>query len=202
MSDSNRQQRPDPIQTLRSGGSAKLAAEQLVGLLQNGLQDEIECRLDWLNQRLDALASRLDGLLDDSSAVNAEGADAPGLSDDALTKRLKTVIGSVLVESGVLEELVRRVVRREIDSAGAGDAGGDSTDKIKAAAGSIVKDFLSEHLGEILRKEVAGVVEKQVHAVVGSDELKQLIDDKFRVVTMYLKTDVVPGAVRQALQSG
>ena len=35
---------------------------------------------------------------------------------------------------------------------------------------------------------------------MNSEDVKQLIDSKFRAITLYMKTDVIPQAVKQVLQ--
>ena len=178
--------KPDPLEILQSGGSARIAAEQLVGMLQSGLQNEIECRLDWLNQRLDALASKLDGVLDGKTSENSD---------------VSVAIADGLIENGLLEEVVTRVVDRRIGEGG-GEGGSSieqNADELKRLAGELLKDFLSENLSALFQKEIKAVVEKEVHTIMAGDDIKMLIDDKFRAVTLYLKTEVIPKAVRQAL---
>ncbi len=44
-------------------------------------------------------------------------------------------------------------------------------------------------------------MQKEVALALGSENMKILIDEKFRAISLYLKTDVIPKTVAQILKS-
>lgn len=83
----------------------------------------------------------------------------------------KKLINSVLIESGFLEKIVASTLSHQFDE-----------DSEFAAV-------------------IHNSVQKEIKTWLSSNEMKELMDDKFRHVTVYLKTDVIPTAVRQALEN-
>jgi len=96
-----------------------------------------------------------------------------GSGNQDLAGTIKKIVSSVLLESGFLEKLIDRRLAERLGGA-------------DAATG--------------LAKEIRGAVQKEIEGYLASDSIKELLDEKFRAVTLYLKTDVIPQAVRQALR--
>jgi hypothetical protein len=130
--------------------------------------------------RFDALVTeRLEPLLEQrlSQADGTSGSSGLGATKEALTQ----VLHGVLFESGLLEKFVHRAVDQ----------------KLKVAP---AREGLSGGLMGASKEEIGAVVENKVAASLSGDTLKVLIDDKFRAITLYLKTDVIPKAVAQILK--
>lgn len=175
-----------------AAGPKQLLAQLASMLDQNpGGANSLEERLSRLESSITDLGSRL--------ADGAEGAARAGggFTDDALGEKLKKLISSVLIESGFLEKFVKSTVEKRL-----GDAGAPDAQSIRQQAAQLAKEFLSENLGAIFQKEIQEIVRKEVSQFLAGDEMKMLLDDKFRAVTLFLKTDVIPNAVRHALKSG
>lgn len=102
---------------------------------------------------------------------------APVVTKEALTE----VIHGVLFESGFLEKFVHRAVDKKLK----GSAGGGSSQEEVVAA---------------CKAELGAVVESKVADGLSGEAFKVLIDDKFRAITLYLQTEVIPKAVAQILQ--
>lgn len=118
--------------------------------------------------------------------------------------QLKTIMTQVFLDSGLLEALVLRIVRRELEtvgagSAGAGSAGAGGAGNVREETGKVVKSFLAENLGTIFKSQIEPIVQSVVADYLTGESIKELVDDKFRAVTLYMKTDVIPDAVRKTL---
>ncbi len=98
---------------------------------------------------------------------------------DVLTQdQIAEVINAVVFESGILS----KVIKSELDD--------------------ILNGILKEYLDRELPKFLTDNVSSAVSDCLGSEEVKLLIDTKFRAITLYLKSDVIPKAVKQLLQNG
>jgi len=131
------------------------------------------------------------------------GSASPAEGQASSPDQLKSTMTQLLVDSGLLEALVVRIVRRELEEgAGASSGGVASSDNagVKEAAGEIVKEFLSENLGKIFKDQIEAVVQTAVAEFLAGEGVKELVDDKFRAVTMYMKSDVIPQAVKNTLK--
>ena len=103
---------------------------------------------------------------------------------------LAEIVQSVLFESGLMEKVVQRAVEKKLKEGGIRSAGGTERDGSGAKPG----DGQSQ-------KEIEAIVKNEVLATLSGETVKVLIDDKFRAITLYLKTDVIPKAIGQALKS-
>jgi hypothetical protein len=111
-------------------------------------------------------------------------------SGDKTREAIGEVLQSALFESGILEKLIAKQVESRVGEA---DGGG-------GVSGAQVQDILATTLPQLLQSELKGIVQKQVKATVAGEEMKVLIDDKFRAISLYLKSDVIPKAVQKILQ--
>ena len=130
--------------------------QQLLEMVEDNSSAGLEQRLEEMQTKLDALEEKVDS-------------GGGSVDSQALSETLKTLITSVLVQSGFLEKAITAIVTRQLQEAGQG-------------------------VGE-------PAVQKEIKNFLASDEMKILLDDKFRQVTLYLKTDVIPASVRQALKN-
>jgi hypothetical protein len=167
-------------------------AHDFLSLIKQGIEDSLSSRITELEAQIDALTARLDG---GESAGGSPSDD----SDESINERIKSEMTQVFIDSGLLEALVRRIVDRKLESRDGG--GGDScnANELRQQSGAIVKEFLSQNLGKIFQKEIGSVVEDSIAKFLSGERVKALIDDKFRAVTLYMKTEVIPKAVEKVL---
>ena len=105
-----------------------------------------------------------------------DAADVDQASEELTKDKLAEVINAVVFESGILS----KVIKSELD------------DSLKGA----IEAYLDRELPKFINDNVATAVSD----CLGSEEVKLLIDTKFRAITLYLKTEVIPKAVKQLLQ--
>ena len=105
-----------------------------------------------------------------------DAADVDQASEELTKDKLAEVINAVVFESGILS----KVIKSELD------------DVLKGA----IEAYLDRELPKFLNENVSSAVSE----CLGSEEVKLLIDTKFRAITLYLKTEVIPKAVKQLLQ--
>ena len=204
-----------PISPPATVDAAKVAAD-LAALFDRGISANVESRLDELDRRLADLSANVEAGV--GSASDRAVAEVP-------LEIIKSTMTQVFIDSGLLEALVTRVVRRRVDEfgvgAGAADgahsgastgsggsggsgggAGGPDADATRQTCGAMVKEFLAANLGTIFNDQIDAVVEGSVARFLSSERVKELIDQKFRALTTYMKTDVIPKVVRQLVGEG
>jgi hypothetical protein len=64
----------------------------------------------------------------------------------------------------------------------------------------VVDKRIEKRLAKVLRAQLTEVVDKQVRAALSSDDMKILVDDKFRAISLYLKGEVIPKTVAKILK--
>jgi hypothetical protein len=123
------------------------------------------------------------------------GFDAPQIKD-----LMTDVLKASLFDSGVLEKFIERTLVRKLE---AGPADGPASAALWKAAEAqmpaISQKLQAECVGAF-RAEVAAIAQKEAGSALSGENLKILIDEKFRAISIYLKTDVIPKAVAQALK--
>jgi len=62
-----------------------------------------------------------------------------------------------------------------------------------------IQASLAEQLPGILQKELGESIRAEVKSILSSNEIKEMIDSKFRMISVYLKTDVIPKAIQKEL---
>jgi len=162
----------------------KQLMEQLVTMLHQEPGTEAGSAVEARTAALEARISKLE-------------ADGTATLNDHIAEKLKKLIGALFLESGFLEKFVTTVVDRKMEALPAGGGG----EALAEESSKIAKQFLTENMSALFETEIKAVMEKELQAFLGSDNMKELLDDKFRAVTLYLRTDVIPTAVRQALKS-
>jgi phage tail tube protein FII len=123
---------------------------------------------------------------------------APENSGEKTREVLTGVLASTLFESGLLEKTVTRIVEQKGLSAGGG-APADLSRVVREECTSLIKQLLAEGSGS-LRHEIQALARKEITAALGGEEFKVLLDDKFRAISLYLKTELIPKTVAQALK--
>ncbi len=73
------------------------------------------------------------------------------------------------------------------------------TRQIQSQLETSLKSVVSEYVKNDLSKAMGDTVQKAVTDLLNSEEIKMLIDSKFRAINLYLKTDVIPKVVKQCL---
>lgn len=93
-----------------------------------------------------------------------------------------------------LKKVVARVVEQSLDSrAGAVVVGNAGTEGVSIA--SAVESYLGQHLG----KELAHAIQAEMRKFLASEQMKELLDSKFRAIDVYLKTDLIPRVVKREI---
>jgi hypothetical protein len=168
------------------------AIEQLVSALQSDMVARIEAGLAGAGTAgsLEEIEKKVTSSESFRKAVREK---SPAGGDSGVTKEaLGAIIQSVLFESGILEKLVNKQIDSKLPSGGDGGGGGANPDG--------VKKVLAKELPELLHGELKGVAERQVRSAMAGEGMKTLLDDKFRAMSLYLKTDVIPKAVQKVLK--
>lgn len=124
------------------------------------------------------------------------------MNDKVLGEKLKKLLTSVLFESGILEKFVGVTVDQKLRDLGVtgGSGGGTDVEGLKEESRRLVKDFLAQNLGTLFQSEIRGAVQKELQNYLASENMKMLIDDKFRAIQLYLTTEVIPTTVKQLLK--
>lgn len=133
---------------------------------------------------------------DGKSDGKGKGLGEAGSSSVDLRKMVAEVVSAALLETPLLDKAVERYSRTHpVASGGGGAAHAGSDQHIQAA----VKEYVTQHLGGHLQAEIRGVIQKEMKSALGSEELKEMLDEKLRAVTLYLKNEIVPKAVQQVI---
>jgi hypothetical protein len=184
----------DPVLDPRMRGSVRVTRQERTALPpqeaptkeaasdqspEERLTQEFDGRLKELEKRivlrLDKLIpERIEPLLDRKLSAASPGAAG---GSEATKEALTQVMQAVLFESGFLEKLVQRAVEHKLE------------------AGNSAKALLDS-----CRDEIQGIVEKTISATLSGENVKVMIDDKFRAISLYLKGEVIPKAVIQVLK--
>jgi hypothetical protein len=142
-------------------------------------------RLADIETQLGSLSKRLNG-----QGVATVGSPEGGeWTHERIAGKLKEVLASVLIENGILASLVEKSVERRLKAPGASASEG-------VAAGGLG----ASETQELVRDEIQESLARFTKEFLNSEALKVLIDEKFRTMTVYLKTEVIPKAVRQAVK--
>ncbi len=116
-----------------------------------------------------------------------------GSSSVDLRKMVAEVVSAALLETPILDKAIERYHKAHSGAAGGAPPGNQA--QIQAS----VKEYLSQHLGAHFQAEIRGVIQKEMKSALASDDLKELLDEKLRAVTLYLKNEVIPKAVQQVI---
>ncbi|HAK95258.1 MAG TPA: hypothetical protein DCM87_09705 [Planctomycetes bacterium] len=93
-----------------------------------------------------------------------------------------------------LKKVVARVVEQSLDSrAGAVVVGTAGAEGVSIAGA--VESYLKEHLG----KELAHAIQAEMRKFLASEQMKELLESKFRAIDVYLKTDLIPRVVKREI---
>jgi hypothetical protein len=123
-----------------------------------------------------AFQSALTRLVEDTvERVLAKGHSAKPAESEDIKKTVTEAVGSVLLETNLVERILDRHLKARPAAA--------------AAAGGASADFA----------DLRVTVQKEMRNFVTSQEFKELMEEKFRAITMYLRSDVVPKVVRETL---
>jgi hypothetical protein len=173
--------------------NARQLIEQLVHMMPQDAEEGVQNRLVELQDKVESLARKLE-----SGGGAAAGSDSLVLSDKVLGEKLKKLMISVLFESGVLEKFVGAMLDQKLQeldvSGGAGEEG------LRKESTKLVKEFLAQNLGTLFQSEIHGAIQRALQGFLASEDMKVLIDDKFRQIQLYLTTEVIPSQVKLNLK--
>ena len=103
-----------------------------------------------------------------------------GVSAEDLRQTVAEVVGAALIETDLIDKLVERHLKNRPQAAG---PGGVSTEEVM----------------RLVQTEFRGLLAKELKAFLVSNEFKEILDDKFRAITLYLKSDLLPKAIKEQL---
>ncbi len=133
-----------------------------------------------------------DGKLDG----RGKGPGDAGSSSVDLRKMVADVVSAALLETPLLDKAVERYSRTHPGAPGGGGAAHTGNEQQIQAA---VKEYMTHHLGTHFQGEIRGVIQKEMKSALASEDLKEMLDEKLRAVTLYLKNEIVPKAVQQVI---
>ncbi len=161
------------------------------GLDHGGLEARVGERVDAklaeikksIADGLGKFQERLTPVIDEriKRALSGSFAALTNTTKEALTQ----VVQAILFDSGILERLVSRIIDEKLPT--------------KPSGGS--EAVSSEALSSEARKETQDLIQKEITRALASEQMKMVIDDKFRAISLYLKSDVIPRAVQEALRT-
>jgi len=93
-----------------------------------------------------------------------------------------------------LTKVIARVVEQSLDSRAGAVVAGNSGGGGASIAGA-VQSYLAQNLG----KELSRAVQEEMRKFLGSEQMKELLDSKFRAIDVYLKTDLIPRVVKREI---
>ncbi len=117
-----------------------------------------------------------------------------GGGQDAATDIRKTVseaVTSVLLETSLLDRLIERHLKSS-PAAKAVAAAGESAQANPKDPSKPGRD----HVATPVQGDLRALIQSEMRAFLTSQELKELLDEKFRSITLYLKNEVIPKAIR------
>jgi hypothetical protein len=172
-------QRGTPAKAPAEGQEAKLAPE---------IEAHIELiKVAAAEAVASILAERMDAIVENKvkKALSTSIFVATQKMKDAIMKAIQ----GVLVDSGLLEKFVDRSIDQRMKAG-------------QPVPGSTVKP-LAGGSGDTqaLKAEIQTMIQKEVASQASSESMKEMIDEKFRAISLYLKSDVIPKAVAQALKA-
>ena len=183
--------------------------ESTVGNIESRVLERIEGKIrksqsQTVNVLISVIAERMEPFIERRILEKLATAPSSGLDTEKLKETVTTVIGNTLVESGLLEKFVDRAVESRLEG-GHGGAAGAGVEALVAKAIEAKSEQISQAVTaqclDQLRREVQAIVHKESAATLSSENIKILIDDKFRAISLYLKTDVIPKTVAQILKN-
>lgn len=96
-------------------------------------------------------------------------------------------------------EEIRKAIARMVEDVLASGPGPEG-------AGPYLKEAVSKCVQESLRGRLGDTIGAEIRGFFSSEEMKELLDSKFRAIDLYLKTDLIPKVVKRelskALESG
>ena len=148
----------------------------------------------------EAILAKAEEILGDRIRKALEDHEHSQVGSSKTKEALLKVIQAALFESGLLERTVGRAVDQKLksvgDAKGGAPTGGAGREEVIAA----IKDYLSQNFAELCGREIHTVIQKDVQAILGGEQFKEILEEKFRAISIYLKTDVIPKAVAQQLK--
>lgn len=130
---------------------------------------------------------------------SAKAPPAAGTTPADIKKTVTEAVGAVLLETKVLERIIDRQIKAHFDGNPAPKGAEGGLEIFRQEVPKVVREYLQRHLSALLESELRVVIHKEIMNFMASDELKELMDDKFRLMNTYLKTDVIPKVVQQEL---
>ncbi|MBN1443180.1 MAG: hypothetical protein JXA90_10750 [Planctomycetes bacterium] len=183
-----------------SAGTPRELLAQFASLLQQNDGGGVQRRLEELQEKVESLALRLD-TAPASLREGSSGGPSAAISEELIGQKLKKLLTGILFESGILERIVSAAVEKQLKGLDLSGGAGGGADALKKESVRLVKEFLSQNLAGLFQKEIRAAVASEMQSFMAGEEMKVLIDDKFRAIQLYLTTEVVPNNVKQILRN-
>ncbi len=133
------------------------------------------------------------------ASSGSKSGPAGAVSSADLRKTVAEAVSAVLLETKVLERIIDRQIKAHLGAVPKTALAEGTAEAARQEVPKIVRDYLGKHLAALFETEVKGVIHKEIMTFMASDEMKELMDDKFRLINTYLKTEVIPKVVQKEL---
>jgi hypothetical protein len=64
----------------------------------------------------------------------------------------------------------------------------------------VLEKYVTRAVNQRLETDIKEIIQREIQTTLSGENVKILIDDKFRAISLYLKTEVIPKAVAQILK--
>jgi len=149
-----------------------------------------------------ALESLLADLVSPTSkstlSYGIKGGEGPNA--DELRQLVTEAVSAVLLESDLLNKIVTRILRGLLKSDESLREELVSADQVRHICVETLRSFSLQTFGPILKKEINNMMQKVLKDLGNTEEFKDLLDSRFRTMEQYLRSDVVPHALKKALK--
>jgi hypothetical protein len=107
-----------------------------------------------------------------------------------LIQKTKNIVRQSITSGSLdLRNIVTRVVEKAIESQGG----------LQKQNSDAIEETVNSQLDKKLGKKMDSVIENKFQDLFSSEKLKELLDQKFRAIDLYLKTDLIPKIVKREI---
>lgn len=173
----------------RNSGSESSQQDPLGGLIQQKVSETTENGAN-LKGAVESYIAQHGRELFENETIQRE-------LNSVLMEKTKNVFKQATESNGFdLKTIVLRMVEKALDARGAGKEGaGEEVQKEE------IKKAIREHLNQNMASELSEALREEARNYFSSDELKELLDQKFRAIDLYLKTDLIPKVVKREIKA-
>ncbi len=122
--------------------------------------------------------------------VAEKGAQHPDTTEEELLQKAKHLFRQSISSGSLdLKNIITKVVEQAVKSQTSMQSGGSAA----------VEQAVQQHLDASLKDDMKALIENKFQEFFSSDQLKELLDQKFRTIDLYLKTDLIPKVVKREI---